>query len=106
MSLLEKVYIGACLGTDGCAYYSKTKSAGSNKGWRYTLDFGGEGELGIELVSNFLRMTGAGSVYHVSNTKPNNFWKWTVGARNTVYDIIEQVAPFSVKAQKMLAVWQ
>ncbi len=57
-----------------------------------------------ELLSVLLRVTGVGTVYYkrpmASSTKPA--FEWAVHRINDVLDLLNQIAPYSIKAQRAL----
>ena len=58
-----------------------------------------------EIISGLLRATGVGTVCHHKRSKPHHLpmFQWTANAWNDVMAIAKRCAPYSMKAQKVLA---
>lgn len=91
MSEVEKSWVGAAIDTDGSI-------SPYRKGWAVAFT-----NTEVELISTLLRVTGVGYVgYRPTNpgwgTKPR--WEWKASAVRDVPDLISQIRPYSVKAQR------
>lgn len=87
---VEAAWFGAMLDGEGCVHIAKRG---------VTLDIG---NTEVELIATALRVAGTGSILKRRGTnKP--FWVWWLGRQNDVADLLHQLAPYSIKAQEVLA---
>jgi hypothetical protein len=94
-------YLGAWIDSDGCITQNKNRKV------PFLIVHIGSTE--VEHIATFLRLTHAGSVglYPPSKTRyqpiedQTPFWRWSLQRRAEVRDFIEQIKPYSIKAQKV-----
>ena len=94
---VEAAWIGAMIDGEG-SIYRCTGQVG------HRMEFG---NTEVELVATMLRVVGAGKVYLLNNRASNlvgklPIWRWYLYPANDVAALIEQIAPYSIKAQKWL----
>ncbi len=93
MTEIERVYMGVWLDSDG----SVTRRHGVI--WGITVS-----NTEIEHIATALRLTQAGSVAFTPYRAKNQYgkkplWRWSLQRRAEVRDFLQQVRPYSIKAQ-------
>lgn len=94
MTPIEAAWVGAMIEGEGCISISRSHSDTYDN---YHLIVGNNS---LEVISAMLRATGTGNVYLRANGR---LFTWEVGRINSIYDIARQIAPYSEKAQRLLA---
>ena len=101
LSDVEAAWVGAMIDGEGSIYRCVGRSP-------YRMDFA---NTEVELVATMLRLVGSGCVGYV-NGKPSerrafikhikDAWRWYLYPINDIAALLEQIAPYSIKAQKWL----
>ena len=101
LSDVERAWIGAAMDADGTIGMRKRNNAKTDRPFFvfYSIE--------PETISVFLRIIGVGSVSFrtqergsYENSVP--IWSWRIDRKLEVLNLCKQIAPYSLKAQKML----
>ena len=95
MAEIERAYLGAWLDSDGCVAHRHGAI------WAITLS-----NTEVEHIATALRLTQAGSVSFTPYRPKNQYgkktlWRWSLQRRAEVADFLQQVRPYSIKAQRV-----
>ena len=95
MSSTEAAYVGAMLDAEGCVV---KRGSGTNT-WPHISIV----NQNVEIISAIIRATGGGRVYNHHRAKQENIcWLWVMARARNTYGLASQLAPYSMKAQKVL----
>lgn len=93
---IEQAWIGAMIEAEGSVAFPSTK----RNGFKINLT-----NADPEVLSAFLRVTGAGSLYRVplGNLGKKPCYRWQIQGLLEVKTIVKQCAPYSMKLQRIKA---